>query len=192
MPICAPPWCWGSVGLRDRVPPRAGDAASSYPLKPHYWVSKFFGQMFGSSALNDRTGSQVGITHLVYDWSHLIPVSGRAGFALFIVLAVVASGVHSIVPVVRLLSRRLLDRASSSSELSGTRGLKRRAYSFLWLSVVRFRWGARLGTILSKVRVCSTGWLLVCATFCSTRCASWVVGLRSVRARRLSVHVLFG
>jgi hypothetical protein len=104
----------------------------------------------------------------------------------------VASGVHSIVPVVRLLSRRLLDRASSSSELSGTRGLKRRAYSFLWLSVVRFLWGARLGAILSKVRVCSTGWLLVCATFCSTRCASWVVGLRSVRARRLSAHFSFG
>ena len=33
------PWCWGSVGLRDRVPPRAGVTASSYPLKPHYWLA---------------------------------------------------------------------------------------------------------------------------------------------------------
>ncbi len=118
----------------------------------------------------------MGITHLVYVWSHLIPVSGCAGFAPFIVLAVVASGVHSIVPVVRLLSRRLLVRASSSSEVSGPRGLERRAYSFLWLSVVRFLWGARLGTILSEVRVCSTGWLLVCNVLLDSLC---VVGGRS-------------
>jgi hypothetical protein len=27
---------------------------------------------------------------------------------------------------------------------------------------IRFWWGTRLGVILSAVRVCSTGWLLVC------------------------------
>jgi hypothetical protein len=71
MPICAHPWCWGSVGLRGRVPPRAGVTA---PTKTSLLVSQVFGSLFRGPALSDRTGPQVDITRLVYVCSRLIRV----------------------------------------------------------------------------------------------------------------------
>jgi hypothetical protein len=65
--LCTP-WCWGSVGLSAQGPhPPSGRGRRSIllPTKTSLLVSQLFGQMFGRSALNDRIGSQVDITHLV-------------------------------------------------------------------------------------------------------------------------------
>jgi len=104
--------------------------------------------MFGRSALNDRIGSQVEITHLVNVCS--------AGVALGVTLLFWWRG---------LLFWSLVVGAFSSSEVSSTRGLERQVncgrVSFLWLHALRFCYGAHVGAGLFQVRVYLTGWLLV-------------------------------
>jgi hypothetical protein len=61
----------------------------------------------------------------------------------------------------------------------------------VWLCAVRFRWGARLGAVLSEVRVCLIGWLLFATFWGSTR-REWWVGSLKVRARHSSIYFLCG
>src|SRR6266851_8863211 len=89
MPICAHPWCWGSVGLSAQGPwpPSGGGRSILLPTK----TSLLESQLFGRSALTDRIGShwQVDVTHLVDACSagvalvHLIVLVARSPFLEF-------------------------------------------------------------------------------------------------------------